>query len=103
MTIYKKDFIDQLVKEKKYTKRSATALVEDFWSMVIENLENGNPIYFRGMGCFDIVERAARSCPNPNTGERCEVPAHWVPRFYPGTTMKRAVKSWHAAEERGIV
>lgn len=103
MTVYKQDFIDQLMKEHNYTKSSATSVVDDFWDLIVKNLENGNAVFFYGLGCFDIVERKARSCPNPQTKERCEIPAHWVPRFYPGNTIKRAVKKWADNEKRGLI
>lgn len=101
MVVHKNDFIQQLVERKRYTKKSATALVEDFWDLLLENLREGNAVDFYGIGCFDIIERAARSCPNPQTGERCQIPAHWVPRFYPGASMRRTVKLWEDSEKRG--
>jgi DNA-binding protein HU-beta len=102
MVVNKQDLINQLVKEKRYTKKAATDLVEDFCAMVLWNMERGNPVALWGFGCFDIIERAARSCPNPQTGETCHIPAHWTPRFYPGSAMKRAVKLFEGDEKRGM-
>lgn len=100
MLINRKEFIQQLVDKHGYTKKSASALVDDFIDMIIENNEKGNAVSFHGFGRFDIIERKARSCPNPQTGERCEVPAHWVPRFYPGNHMRFAVSKWAASRDR---
>lgn len=102
MNVYKSDFIKQLMDKYGYTKSSATSLVEDFWSLLTDNLEQGNAVFFYGFGCFDLVERKARACTNPQTKERCSIPAHWVPRFYPGNTLKRAVKKWEDNEKRGL-
>lgn len=102
MTISKKEFIDQLVSKHSYTKKAAKMLVEDFLDVLVDNIEHGNGVYFYGFGTFGLVQRAARECRNPNTGERCPVPPHWVPRFWPGNTLKRAVKTWVDNEERGI-
>lgn len=99
MDINRSDFINQLVEKHGYTKKSATALVEDFIDMVLENLEHGNRVSFQGFGRFDIIERKARSCPNPQTGERVEVPAHLVPRFFAGNHTKFAVKKWAASRD----
>lgn len=102
MQVTKKEFIQQLVDNYHYTKKSATTLVEDFCSLVLENLEEGNAVYFYGFGCFDMIMRATRSCPNPQTGEKCVIPAHWVPKFVPGQSMKRAVKMYEDNEKKGI-
>lgn len=74
MNVYKSDFIKQLMEKYNYTKSSATSVVDDFWSVLTENLEQGNAVFFYGFGCFDIIERKARSCINPQTKERCSVP-----------------------------
>ena len=103
MNITKAEFIQQLVDKHRYTKKSAASLVEDFCNTVLENLEAGNTVSIRGFGCFDMVERAERSCCRPKTDEQFVVPAHWVPRFYPGETMKRAVKKWADNVKRGLI
>ena len=101
MKINQKDFIQQLVDERGYTKKSATMIVSDFTDLIIKNLENGNSVSIRGFGCFDIIERKARSCANPQTGERCDIPAHFVPRFFAGNYLRFAVKKWVAKQFRG--
>lgn len=103
MNINKEAFIQQLVDKHHYTKKSATALVNDFWDLVVENLENGNSVFFYGLGCFDLLERAERHCLNPVTKEKCVSPAHWIPRFYPGNTLRRAVKKWEDNNKRGLI
>lgn len=102
MHVNRKEFIKQLVEKHGYTKTSATNLVDDFWNVIVDNMEQGNPVFFRGFGCFDLIERKQRSCINPQTKEPCDVPAHWVPRFYPGDTVKRAVKKWADNKKRGL-
>ncbi len=102
MNVYKKDFVNQLMEKYHYTKSSATSLVDDFLNVVEDNMEKGNAIFFYGFGCFDMIERRARSTVNPQTKERCPVPAHWVPRFYPGRRLRRAVKKWEDNEKRGL-
>ncbi len=101
MNVKRKDLIQQLV-EKGYTKKAATSLVDDFTAIILENLEHGNTVSLHNFGCFDILERSARTCPNPQTGETIHVPAHLIPRFYPGTGMRKAVKLWEADEKRGL-
>lgn len=103
MDIKRNDLIQQLVDRHGYTKKAATMLVDDFVDIILENLGDGNAVSIRNFGCFDILERKERSCPNPQTGERVVVPAHWVPRFYPGNKMKLAVKMWEDNTKRGLM
>ena len=70
--------------------------------IILYNLGNGDTVSIHNFGCFDILERKARSCPNPQTGEKVDVPAHWIPRFYPGNKMRLAVKLWEDSTKRGL-
>lgn len=103
MDIKRNDLIQQLVDKYGYTKKAATSIVDDFTSIILYNLGEGNTVSIRNFGCFDILERKERSCPNPQTGEKVIVPAHWVPRFYPGNQMRRVVKVWEDNTKRGLV
>lgn len=102
MDIKRKELIEQLIDKHKYTKKAATSVVDDFIDIILDNLEAGNTVSLRNFGCFDILERKQRSCPNPQTGERVTVPAHWIPRFYPGNGMRLAVKKWEDNVRRGL-
>lgn len=103
MDVKRKDLIQQLINKHGYTKKSATNVVDDFIDIILENLSEGNTVSIRNFGCFDILERKARSCPNPQTGEKIDVPAHWIPRFYPGNKMRLAVKMWEDNQKRGLI
>lgn len=102
MDVKRADLIQQLVDNYSYTKKAATSIVDDFTSLIIDNLKEGNTVSIHNFGCFDLLERKARSCPNPRTGERVEIPAHWIPRFYPGNKMRLAVKMWEDNSKRGL-
>lgn len=102
MDIKRVDLIQQLVDKQGYTKKAATSIVDDFTDIILYNLGNGDTVSIHNFGCFDILERKARSCPNPQTGEKVDVPAHWIPRFYPGNKMRLAVKLWEDSTKRGL-
>lgn len=103
MVVTRNDLIGQLMEKHNYTKKSATSLVDDFVNIVLDNIRNGNSVVLRGFGRFDIVDRAARSCPNPRTGERVSIAEHKVPKFSPGDTMRVAVKLWEDDNKRGLI
>ena len=103
MDIKRIDLINQLVENYGYTKKAATNIVDDFTSVVVENLRSGNTVSIHNFGCFDILKRAARSCRNPKTNEFVEIPEHYIPRFYPGKGMRVAVKMWEDDTNRGLI
>jgi len=74
MDIKRVDLIQQLVDKHGYTKKAATSIVDDFTDIILYNLGNGDTVSIHNFGCFDILERKARSCPNPQTGEKVDVP-----------------------------
>ena len=57
MNIKRADLIKQLVDKRRYTKKAATSIVDDFTGIILENLSNGNAVSTYGFGCFDILER----------------------------------------------
>ena len=61
MDIKRVDLIQQLVDRHGYTKKAATSIVDDFTNLILENLEEGNTISIHNFGCFDILERKART------------------------------------------
>ena len=103
MNVTKKEFVRQLMDKHHYKKSSAVQLVDDFWDVLNDNIEAGNPVSFYGYGCFDLIQRKARLGVNPCTQERCTIPEHWSVRFFPGNIIKRSAKKWADNQERGLV
>ncbi len=98
----RQDLIQQLGERYGYTKKDAVQLIDDFCEIVIENLRNGNSVSIHNFGCFDVLERKEHSLVDLQ-GERKIVPAHWVPRFYPGNRMRLVVKMWEDDRNRGLI
>ncbi len=103
MNVKRIDLIEQLAEKYGYTKKAATSIVDDFVDVILDNLSNGNTVSIYNFGCFDILERKERSCPNPQTGDKVVIPAHWIPRFYPGKKMRLVVKKWEDNQKRGLI
>lgn len=102
MNVTKKDLIDQLVEEYRYTKQAAQMLVDDFIDIIVRNYENGNTVSISGFGSFDMTKRTARVAPNPKTGEMMDMPERWVPKFIPGRKIRIAVRKWQDDVNRGL-
>jgi len=46
-----------------------------------------------GFGVFEVLHREARMVRNPRTGERKQAEAMDIPRFRPGTDLKKRVEA----------
>ncbi len=73
------------------TKKDADAAVTAVFEVITEALSKGDKVQLMGFGGFDSKQRNARSCINPRTGERVNVPATRVPSFKAGKALKDAV------------
>ncbi len=77
----KADIVDRIASGTGLTKLETEAIVEGFFSTVIDSLKNGKGIEIRGFGTFKVKKKNARQARNPKTGEKVFVPEHYVPTF----------------------
>ena len=59
---------------------------------ITEALAKGDRITLPGFGTFKVVETAARTGRNPQTGELVEIPANRKVKFAPSDKLKDLVK-----------
>ena len=70
----KKEFVDLYFQKGEFTtKVDAEKKAMAFLATIEEVLEKGDEISFLGFGKFEVTERAARTCRNPQTGEEMKV------------------------------
>lgn len=62
-----------------------------FLATIEEVLEKGDEISFLGFGKFEVTERAARTCRNPQTGEEMKVEAKKAVKFKAGKALSEKV------------
>ena len=101
MKVNKEDLIMQLRERFHYTKQSATAMIEDLTTIILENLQDGNVVSIKDLGQFRVIERKARISPSFTPGEVYEIPSHYIVRFYPYKQAKLAAKKWEAIDKEG--
>ena len=65
---------------------------------ICEVLADGDGVMFRGFGCFDVRDRAARTTTSPSTGEKIDIPATRGVHFAVGANLKRYVREGMKAE-----
>ncbi len=88
----KQEFVDQVASETDLSKSDAGRAVEAMLGVIEDTLQRGGEVNFTGFGKFSVAERGARQGVNPQTGERIQISASRVPRFSPGSALKKAVR-----------
>lgn len=89
----KKEFIDLYFAKGEFeTKADAERKAAAFLNVIEEGLVKGEEITFLGFGKFEVVERAARTCRNPQTGKEMKVEAKKAVKFKPGKALSEKIK-----------
>ena len=88
----KAEVITKVAETTGITKKDTRAMVDAFLQVITNELASGGKVAFTGFGSFSVVERAARECRNPQTGETMMTEARLAPKFKAGKALKDAVK-----------
>ena len=75
------------------SKKDLTTILDGIIETIKTNVASGEKIALAGFGTFESVERAARECKNPRTGEPVHVDASKAPKFKAGKAFKDAVNN----------
>ena len=75
------------------TKKDIAVVVNEVFDTIKNTLASGEKVAIAGFGSFEVVERAARECKNPRTGEPVHVEASKAPRFKASKALKDAVNN----------
>lgn len=79
---------------------TATKAVDGLIEILGQKFVQGEPLYLRGLGTFDIVERSARTARNIRTGETINIPAFLTVRFRPCRQLKERLNpQLHALDD----
>ena len=88
----KTELVSVIAEKADLSKKDAEKALNAFVEAVEGALEKGDKIQLVGFGTFEVRERAARVCRNPQTKEEISVPASKVPAFKAGQALKNIVK-----------
>lgn len=89
----KKEFISAIAEKAEMTKVDTEKAVNAFTEVIKEELKKGEKVQLVGFGTFEVSERAARDCRNPQTGETMRIEACKAPKFKAGKVLKDAVNA----------
>ncbi len=88
----KGDLVAKIAADAEITKVQAEAALNSFLSAVPSALKKGQKVIIVGFGSFSVSRRKARTGRNPQTGQIIKIAARKVPKFTPGSELKKAVK-----------
>ena len=88
----KAEIVEQVAEQAEISKQDANKAVDAMLYVIQDALVRGSEVSITGFGKFTAAERGARQGVNPQTGERIEIAATRVPRFSPGSQLKKAVR-----------
>ena len=88
----KTELIVSIAQATELSKADAGKALQGFMQTVTETLAKGDKISLIGFGTFSVVERAARSCKNPQTGKKMDIAAKKVAKFKPGKQLTEMVQ-----------
>lgn len=90
--LFKKDIVERLANDYELTKKDAAEIYDMVCLTLAGAITEGEEVAIPEIGRVTIVEKPARTCRNPQTGEQVEVPAKMVPKFKFAKSIKDAVK-----------
>lgn len=88
----KAEIVNRINQRTGIEKVAVSVAVESLMETIKENMANGDNIYLRGFGTFEIIERKEKIGRNIGKGTSVVVPAHKIPGFKPCKEFKGMIK-----------
>ena len=91
INLTKKDLINQIYMQIGFSKQISESLIDDFLSLLVENLIKEKKIKLSKFGTFTIREKKERIGRNPKTKENKIIKARKVVLFKPSKEFKEFI------------
>jgi len=91
INLTKKDLVNQIYMQIGFSKQISESLIEDFFSLIVKNLENEGKIKLSKFGTFSIRSKKSRIGRNPKTKEKKTISKRDVVLFKPSKEFKKFV------------
>lgn len=89
----KAELIGAVASKSEMNKKDVEKVINTFTNVVAGALVDGDKVAITGFGIFEVIERAARTGRNPQTGETIEIAASKSPKFKASKALKDAVRA----------
>lgn len=88
----KAEMTDLLSRQMGVSKPEAKEVVDQFYELIRQALEQGEHVKLSGFGNFILRDKPTRPGRNPKTGEEIPVAARRVVTFKPGLKLKTKIE-----------
>ena len=88
INLTKKDLVNSIYMQVGFSKEISENLIDDFFSLIMSNLEKEKKIKLSNFGTFSIRLKKARVGRNPKTKENKTISQRYVVLFKPSKEFK---------------
>ena len=93
INLTKKDLVNSIYMQIGYSKQISANLIEEFFDLIIQNLNSEKKIKISNFGTFSIRKKKSRIGRNPKTKEEKKISERNVVTFKPSKEFKQFVNS----------
>lgn len=87
----KQELIDAIAAESGLSKKDSKEALDALVKTVGKTLKSGDNISLVGFGSFSVIQKAARTGKNPQTGKPIQIAAKKAVKFRPGKELSDGV------------
>ena len=88
----KAQLADMLFEQIGLNKRESKDMVDAFFDLIVQELQQGHDVKISGFGNFQLRSKSPRPGRNPRTGELISIDARRVVTFHPSQKLKDEVE-----------
>ena len=87
----RKNLTDKIYQNLGFSKNFSSALIDDFFEIIVSELVKKNKIKISSFGTFEIINKKERIGRNPKTKEVAKISARKIVKFRPSILMKEKI------------
>ena len=91
INLTKKDLVNSVYMQVGFSKQISENLIEEFFSLIVDNLKTENKLKISKFGTFSIREKKSRIGRNPKTKEKKNISKRNVVLFKPSKEFKELI------------
>ena len=93
INLTKKDLVNLVYMQIGFSKQVSEHLIDDFFSLIISNLQNEKKIKLSNFGTFSVRQKKTRIGRNPKTKEKKTISERNVILFKPSKEFKEFINT----------
>ena len=93
INLTKKDLVNTIYMQVGFSKQITENLVEEFFSIIVSNLQNKKAVKISKFGTFSVKSKRSRIGRNPKTKEEKEISKRDVVLFKPSKEFKELLNT----------